>query len=193
MNSSSSDSNPDNRYEFRSENPTVSRLVRPSDDLHTSERQTLDSSLTPNRRREDDLRRTRDSAYESVQRSRDDQYPNQQETERRSIDYSRRVPTANIIVDPTRRPGDGNPRTCVMEINIAVSMGGNRPPQASVISSNILSKPPNIRSTATIDGARYIDLSLQSPNYTAQLATDGVLHDTSSSSQKHMGYDHTNK
>ncbi|UJR22342.1 hypothetical protein I4U23_025404 [Adineta vaga] len=191
----------DNRYEFRSETPTVSKLVKPSNDFHTAERQAVDRSFTSNRRQDDDMQRTRDSAYGSINRSRDDQYSiqqpaggnNLQEIDRRGGEYSRRIPTANVVVDPTRRPGNGNSRTCVMEINIAVNMGGNRAPQASITSSNVSAKQPNIRSTATIDNVRYIDLNFQSPNNTAQLATDGIIH--SSPSQRSTGYpyEHTNK
>jgi hypothetical protein len=62
-----------------------------------------------------------------------------------------------------------------MEINIAVSMGGDRAPQASVISSSVSPKQPAIRSTATIEDVRYIDLNFQAPKNTAQIATDGII------------------
>ncbi len=89
--------------------------------------------------------------------------------------YTRRVPTADVFIDPVRRPAHGNAPRCVMEVNIEVSVGGDRNSQSSFITRNVSSKPPTIRSTAVIDNARYIDLNFQSPENTAQISTDGII------------------
>jgi hypothetical protein len=168
-----------NRYEFRQDHPTISKLVKPSDDSYIND--------TP---------RTGDSAYESTRRSSGDRYTVQtipgvnirQENDRpnNNFEYTRRVPTADVFVDPIRRPIHGNARTCCMEINIAVTLGPDRTPHASVISSNIASKPPSVRSTATFEDVRYVDLCFQAPENTAQLSTDGIMH--RSPSQKSTGF-----
>jgi len=171
------DKDADDRYEFRQDNRTISQLVRPSDD-----RQNPDNPYTS------DPRRTGDNPYESTKRTGDNQFTTtdtRQESDRRntSSEYTRRfVPTAEVVVDPYRRPTHGNARTCVMEINIAVSFGSDRTPHASVITNNFPSKPPPpIRSTAIIDDVSYFDLNFQAPEHTAQLSTDGIIRPTASS------------
>jgi hypothetical protein len=66
-----------------------------------------------------------------------------------------------------------------MEVNIAVTLGADRTPHASVVTNNYSSKPPAIRSTAFIDDVRYVDLSFQAPENTAQLSTDGIIRQSS--------------
>ncbi len=144
----------DDRYEFRQEHhPTVSKLVRPSDDFYANDRH-YPHTIT---QRQDDNRYTTD-----LRQRGDDQ-------------YTRRVPTADILIDPIRRPAHGNAPRCVMEVNIEVSIGGNRHSQSSFVTNHVSSKPPTIRSTAVIDNARYIDLNFRSPENTAQIATDGII------------------
>jgi hypothetical protein len=148
----------DNRYNFRQENSTISKLVQPSDE-----------------------RRSSDNPYESMKRTGENGNHQEAHRQNNNFQYTQRiVPTADVFVDPYRRPAHGNARTCVMEINIAVNFGPDRTPQASVITNNYLSKPPAIRSTATIDDVRYVDLSFQAPEKTAQLATDGIIRHPSS-------------
>ncbi len=166
---------PDNRYEFQQANPTISNLVQPP-----VQRQNPDNPYTSRDQYTNGSRRSGDSAYESTRRTGDHQYPVTDDRQSNNSGYTRRVPTADILVDPYRRPAHGNARTCVMEINIAVNFGPDRTPQASVITNNYLSKPPAIRSTATIDDVRYVDLSFQAPEKTAQLATDGIIRHPSS-------------
>jgi hypothetical protein len=176
------DTEADNRYQFRQDNSTISSLVQqPGDRRNPDNPYTVDS------------RRTGDNPYESTKITGGNQYTttdNRQEIDRRntSSDYTRRaIPTADVFVDPYRRPSHGNARTCVMEINIAVSLGPDRTPHASVIANNFPSKPPVIRSTANFDDVSYFDLNFQSPERTAQLATDGIMH-PSSSSRNSLGF-----
>ena len=67
-----------------------------------------------------------------------------------------------------------------MEINIAVSLGPDRTPQASVISNNFLQNHQPIRSTAIFDDVSYVDLNFQSPENTAQFSTDGIIRQSPS-------------
>ena len=78
-------------------------------------------------------------------------------------------------------------------MNIAVTLGADRNPQASVTTNNYSSKPPNIRSTALIDDVRYIDLSIQSPENTAQLSTDGIIRQSSPHGSIGFGNKNTNE
>ncbi|CAF1283531.1 unnamed protein product [Adineta steineri] len=180
----------DQRYEFQPQDqaPTISKLVRPSNDSHTIDRQNINSPYTTIGKIGESYvtssQRTGDSAYESIRRSGGDNNNavqrfndgnNRQETSQRNNEYARRIPTAHINVDTSRRPADGNARTCVMEINIAVSMGGDRNSQTALITSNNSSRQPIVRSTATIDDVRYIDLDFRSPQNTARLSTDGMI------------------
>ena len=188
------------RYKFQHDNPTISKLVKPSDGFHTADRQNTDNNYTV--RRQNDDRYTSNSQgngnyhYESIRRAGNNQYDiqrlpgadNRQETDRRNnnFEYTRRIPTADVLVDPIRRPAHGNTRTCVMEINIAVSLGGDRSPRVSFESSDITSKPPPIRSTAVLEDVSYVDLKFQGPEKTAQLSTDAYM--TRSPSQKSSGF-----
>jgi len=145
------------------ENPTVSQLVKPTDE----------------RRGSSSSQRADGNRYESVNRTLVD-------------DYSKRpIPTANVYVDPYRQPSHGNARTCVMEINIAVSLSGpDRVPQASVVTNNFPSRQSNARSAVQFDDVRYIDLNFQSPQNTAQVSTDGILRQ--SSPQSSIGFPNKN-
>ena len=82
------------------------------------------------------------------------------------------------ILIQLRRPSHGNARTCCMEINIAVSLGTDRTPQASIISSNI--NIPNLQLFAQRQVLKvfvsYMILDFQTPSNTAQLRTDGIIH-----------------
>ena len=94
----------------------------------------------------------------------------------------RYVPTADVYVDPTRRPEHGNARTCVMEINISVGLGDrDRPPLITSSSSSNYGKPPTIRSTARLENVNYIDLNFRTPEHVAYLATDGIIKGSSPS------------
>ena len=170
------DKDADQRYEAPQQNPTVSNLVRSNPDNPYTVRD----------------RYTTDAAYESTRRASD----NRLEVDRRSNnpDYTRRAPpTTDVYVDRTRHPVHGNARTCVMEVNISVTLGADRHPQASVSTSNYSSKQPNIRSTAFIDDVRYIDLNLQSPENVAQLSTDGIIRQSSPRGSVGFGNKNTNE
>jgi hypothetical protein len=127
------------------------------------------------------MRRSSD-AHSAVQRS---TAPSENDRRNSHFEYTRRVPTADVFVDTMRRPGHGNARTCCMEINIAVSLGPDRTPKASIISSN-LTKPPAIRSTAVFNDVSYMTLDFQSPENTAQFSTDGIA--LRSPSQRSTGF-----
>ncbi|CAF3216679.1 unnamed protein product [Rotaria sp. Silwood2] len=190
--------------EAQQQYPTISRLVKPSNDSNTAGRPTTESPYTS--RRPNDNRYssesigTKDSAYESTRRSDADQYSikqivstgNRQEINRPTSNYesSKQIPTAHVTVDPIRRPSHGNARSCVMDINIIVSFGGDRTAQGSYVTKTYTTKPPAIRSTATIDDVHYVDLRFQTPQNTAQLQTDGILR--SSPSQNSTGFSREN-
>lgn len=181
------DKDSDQRYEFIQENPTISNLVQPP-----IERQNPDNPYTVRDQYTTDSRRTGDTAYESTRRPSD----NRQEIDRRSNEpqYTRRVPpTADVYVDRSRRPVHGTARRCVMEVNIAVTLGADRTSQASITTNNYTSKPPNIRSTAFIDDVRYVDLSFRSPENTAQLSTDGIIRQSSPRGSIGFGNKNTNE
>ncbi len=155
------------------ENPTISSLVQPRNG-----QQNPDNPYSVRDRYTTDSRRTGDTAYESTKRT--GEYRQDIDRGSNNPDYTRRIPpTANVLVDPYRRPVHGNARTCVMEVNIAVTLGADRTPHASVVTNNYSSKPPAIRSTAFIDDVRYVDLSFQAPENTAQLSTDGIIRQSS--------------
>ncbi len=177
---------PDNRYEFQQANPTISNLVQPP-----VQRQNPDNPYTSRDQYTNGSRRSGDSAYESTRRTGDHQYPVTDDRQSNNSGYTRRVPTADILVDPYRRPAHGNARTCVLEINIAVNLGSDRTSQASVITNNFPSKPPAIRSTAIIDDVRYVDLNFQTSDHTAQLSTDGIIR-SSASSRNSTGFQNKN-
>jgi hypothetical protein len=74
-----------------------------------------------------------------------------------------------------------------MEINIVVSVGEDRSPRASVVSSNMTSRPPPpIRSTTTLEDVSYVDLHFHGRGKTAELSTDGFM--SRPSSQKSGGF-----
>lgn len=176
------DSN-DQRYESVPQNPTISNLAHPS-----NERQNPDNPYESRDRYTADARRTggtggATSSYESTRRSEEYRYTGSDRGNQQS-DYSRRVvPTADVYVDPHRRPGHGNARTSTMEVNISVSLGGggygDRVPHASVTTSNGSSRTPAIRSTAFLEDVRYVDLNFRLPDNTGQLRTDGILRESS--------------
>jgi hypothetical protein len=68
-----------------------------------------------------------------------------------------------------------------MEINITVGMGADRTP-------HFITNPSAIRSTAVIDDVRYVDLNFQAPENTAQLATDGIIRQSTSASRDSFGF-----
>lgn len=159
------------RYESIPENPTISSLLQPS-----NERRNSDNPYSFREQYTTDARRTGgENNYESTKRTGDYRF-----TETDRSDNTRRVPTADVFVDPYRRPQHGNARTAVMEVNISVSLGGasvgyaDRTPHTTTNT-----KEPVIRSTAFLEDARYVDLSFRVPEHGAQLRTDGIIRESS--------------
>ena len=158
----------------------MSKLVKPADETYTAH------GTGRYQTRPDSGNYSYDSTRGSV--GVDDRYTSSG-TNDRQYGSAARAPTADVRIDPIRRSGQGNARTCVMEINIAVSLGGDRPPHASIVSHDASSRShPPIRSTATIQDVRYLDLNFQGPNNVAHLSTDGIIDRPTSSSQKPTGY-----
>ncbi|CAM4789602.1 unnamed protein product [Rotaria magnacalcarata] len=158
---------------YDQQNPTISKLVRPPDDRYTFSPQ--DDS-----RYRTDLIRTEDRYNESIRRPGEDPYSiknivNGNNRPNTNYESSKPIPTSHVVVDPIRRPAHGNARTGVVEINIAVSFGGNRNSQGSY---------------AVIDDVGYIDINFQSPQKTAKLSTDGIIRNQSS--QASVGFSNTN-
>lgn len=87
--------------------------------------------------------------------------------------YGQRIPTTNVSIDPIRRPHHGSARSCVLEINIAVNLPGNRASR----DVNVYAPEPTgpIRSTATIEDAHRVNLVLQPRSSAIHLSTDGYL------------------
>ncbi|CAF2069820.1 unnamed protein product [Rotaria magnacalcarata] len=174
---------------YDQQNPTISKLVRPPDDRYTFSPQ--DDS-----RYRTDLIRTEDRYNESIRRPGEDPYSiknivNGNNRPNTNYESSKPIPTSHVVVDPIRRPAHGNARTGVVEINIAVSFGGNRNSQGSYVRSSTVAKPsPPIRSQAVIDDVGYIDINFQSPQKTAKLSTDGIIRNQSS--QASVGFSNTN-
>ena len=177
----SADGSDDRRYESVPENPTVSNLVQSSNG-----RQNPDNPYEIRDRYTNDARRTTGgtgaTSYETTRRTEEYQYTGSDRGNQHS-DYTRRVPTADVLVDPTRRPGHGNARTSTMEVNISVSLGGggygDRGPHTSVTTTSGSSKTPAIRSTAFLEDVRYVDLNFRLPENTGQLRTDGIIRESS--------------
>ena len=136
----------DDRYSNVNENATVSKLVRPDpvNNQSETERYYNNDRYTPIKSTASPSRRE----------------PN-----------DRPIPTTNIYVDPTRRPHHGNARTCVMEINISVNLGG----KSSIRESTLATRPTPVRSTTTIQDVHHIDLDFRAPEHVAHLSTDGLI------------------
>ena len=192
------------RYEVPRDHPTISRLVDPPADSYAVGRQNTNHSYISRRDNDylysSDSRRTEEKPYGgargsyqdhyTVHRPADDYYRHGTEPPSNYSRYSRPVPSANVYVDRTRPPARPHARSGAVEINIAVSFGSDRTPRPSFATNNFTSKPPNIRSTATIDDVRYVDLSFQAPEHTAYLSTDGIMRQ--SQSQTSTGFSSQN-
>lgn len=170
---------PDPRYDFQTSNPTISKLVHPADNRRPGSESNYQSART------NPADRDRQTGYDRYPTNAGDTRPEFSDRNN-SVQYARRVPTADVFVDPIRRPHHGNARTCVMEINIAVSLGNDRSSREPFVTSSVTSKPPVIRSTATLEDVHYVDLNFRSPENVAQLSTDGLIR--RSPSEKSTGF-----
>ncbi|CAF3549398.1 unnamed protein product [Rotaria sp. Silwood1] len=195
----------DNQNEVRQRYPAISQLVKPSNNYYTNQRpndyrypseSTRPTEYPYGSSRPNDYRYPSESTrpteypYGSTRPRDDDKYSIGQLVRPRPIredvyqpssccEYSKPVPTANIIADPIRRPYYGNARPGNLNISIKVNVGGsNRPAQVSYVTNDYASKPPAIRSAATFDNVHYLDLNFQSPQQTARVTTDGILRST---------------
>ena len=79
---------------------------------------------------------------------------------------------------PTRHTVYDRPVSCVIDINISVNVGGNNS-EASIRKHSIKPRTSPIRSRAAIDDARFVDLYIRPPEHSAQLATDGIIRQSS--------------
>ncbi|CAF3431369.1 unnamed protein product [Rotaria socialis] len=186
--------------EYGQQNPTISKLARTSNDRYTFSPQG-DNRYRTDLIRIDDrynegIRRTDDRYNEGIRRPVEDPYSikhivNGNNRPTTNYESSKPMPTTHVVVDPIRRPVHGNARTGVVEINIAVSFGGNRNSQGSYERMNTVARPsPPIRSQAVIDDVGYVDIHFQSPQKTAKLSTDGIIRNQSS--QPSVSFSNTN-
>ncbi|CAF0732971.1 unnamed protein product [Adineta ricciae] len=80
---------------------------------------------------------------------------------------------ATYASQPIRQTVSANGRTCVLDISITISAGGQ--PRINATSSTPR-LPAGPTTTATYDNVRYVDLELRSPQNTATFTTDGNVH-----------------
>ncbi|CAF3599556.1 unnamed protein product [Rotaria socialis] len=190
------------RYTFspQGDNRYRTDLIRTDDRSNEGIRRTDDRSNEGIRRTDDryneGIRRTDDRYNEGIRRPVEDPYSikhivNGNNRPTTNYESSKPMPTTHVVVDPIRRPVHGNARTGVVEINIAVSFGGNRNSQGSYERMNTVARPsPPIRSQAVIDDVGYVDIHFQSPQKTAKLSTDGIIRNQSS--QPSVSFSNTN-
>jgi len=82
---------------------------------------------------------------------------------------------ANYAAHETFRSASVNPRTRVLDINITLEFGGSAS-REFVDTRNAALRTSTTGSSTIIDNVHYIDLDLRSPGNTAQLSTDGIIH-----------------
>jgi hypothetical protein len=139
--------------------------------------------------------RERETANDSFKEQRRPAYNTRPNISQQStpLQQTLRSPKVDHAPNPTRYTVSSNSRTCVLDINISINLGG-RTPQVSVDANNVTSRSQPIRSTATIEDVRFIDLDLRcSPDRTAQLATDGILRQTTPKQTTNFSHDNGNR